>query len=190
MVENGNPKTSPPRTKFIGWWVQSPRELFNAIELFLRNCGGPLGSPVDCRVIHDANKCARHLSLICPYLPEPPWPDPRESWKNGWAALTLVEQWCKKAHPVWESYFAEKEDVGNGAGQGPLGESPTAKQTGEQWSRPMPLTDIADRILKDSKKSRKVKSVYKDRLKKLGDKSWMIRLDGLPPNIVKELERV
>jgi hypothetical protein len=117
MADNANTKTSPPRTKFLGWWVQSPKDLFNAIELFLRDYGGPLGSPVVATVIYEANKCVRHLSLICPYLPEPPWPDPSECWKNGWAPLTLVQQWCKKAHPVWEKYFAQKEEVCNGARQ-------------------------------------------------------------------------
>ena len=53
----------------------------------------------------------------------------------------------------------------------------------------MPLTEIADRVLKDPKKTRKLKSVYGDRLSKVGDKSWTILLDGLPANIRKELER-
>jgi hypothetical protein len=66
---------------------------------------------------------------------------------------------------------------------------PGAEPMDARWSRPMPLTDLADRILKDPKKHRKLKSVYVDRLKKVGDKSWMILLDGLPPNIIKELER-
>ncbi len=56
-------------------------------------------------------------------------------------------------------------------------------------SRAMPLTEIADRVLKDPKKTRKLKSVYGDRLSKVGDKSWTILLDGLPANIRKELER-
>ena len=56
-------------------------------------------------------------------------------------------------------------------------------------SRPMPLTEIADRVLKDPKKTRKLKSVYGDRLVKVGDKSWTILLDGLPANIQKELDR-
>jgi hypothetical protein len=63
----------------------------------------------------------------------------------------------------------------------------------EEWSRPMPLTDIADRILKDPKKHRKLRGLYApDRLKQIGgksSKSWQIRLDGLPANIRKELER-
>jgi hypothetical protein len=59
-------------------------------------------------------------------------------------------------------------------------------------SRPMPLTEIANRVLKDPKKWRKLKNLYGDRLQQLGgkgSKSWTIRLDGLPPNIRKELER-
>lgn len=68
-----------------------------------------------------------------------------------------------------------------------------AAQMNEEWSRPMPLTDISDRVLKDPKKHRKLRRLYEpDRLKQIGgkgSKSWQIRLDGLPANIRKELER-
>lgn len=67
------------------------------------------------------------------------------------------------------------------------GESP------EEWSRPMPLRDLADRVLKDPTKHRKLRALYEpDRLKQIGGKgsqSWQIRLDGLPANIRKEIER-
>lgn len=63
----------------------------------------------------------------------------------------------------------------------------------EEWSRPMPLRDLADRVLKDPTKHRKLKALYEpDRLKQIGGKgsqSWQIRLDGLPANIRKEIER-
>lgn len=68
-------------------------------------------------------------------------------------------------------------------------DTPPGPNGSEKWSRPMPLTDLADRILKSPTKYRKLKSVYGKRLKKLGDKSWAIRYDGLPENIIREIER-
>jgi len=56
----------------------------------------------------------------------------------------------------------------------------------------MPLTEIADRVLKSPAKWRTLKKVYADRLIQIGgkgSKSWQIRMDGLPANIRKELDR-
>ena len=64
--------------------------------------------------------------------------------------------------------------------------------TREEWSRPMPRTDLADRVLKDPKKWRKLQRILGDRIRRVGrenSKSWEMRLDGLPANIRKELER-
>lgn len=76
----------------------------------------------------------------------------------------------------------EPKAGGNGSGQ-----SGTAK--GMSLSRPMPLTDLADRILKSPTKTRKLKSVYGNILHRLGDKSWQIELAGLPENIREQIER-
>jgi hypothetical protein len=53
----------------------------------------------------------------------------------------------------------------------------------------MELTEIATRLLKNPRRYRKVKSVYKDHLKKVGPRSWVLRLDVLPPNLRREMER-
>jgi hypothetical protein len=66
---------------------------------------------------------------------------------------------------------------------------PTAALPPGDWSRPMPLKALADRIMKDPSKTRKLKSVYGNRLVQMRRKSWTIRLDGLPRNIVKEINR-
>jgi len=71
-------------------------------------------------------------------------------------------------------------------------EGNTSVPEGESWSRIMPLRDIADRIYKTPKKWRSVLSHYPDRLKQIGGKGsrkWQIRLDGLPQNLIKELNR-
>jgi len=44
------------------------------------------------------------------------------------------------------------------------------------WSRPMALTDLADRIFKNSRLYRKVKSIYGKHLRKVGPKAWQIDL--------------
>lgn len=60
----------------------------------------------------------------------------------------------------------------------------------EDFSRPMPLTDIADRLFKDPRKWRKVKTLLAGNLRKVADKNWIVKLDGLAPNWRKELERL
>jgi hypothetical protein len=98
---------------------------------------------------------------------------------DNYYATTCKDQFIDDLHR-WEERLDRKGQASPVAG---------TEQVDERWSRPMPLTDMADRILKDSKKTRKLKSVYGKHLKKIGDKSWIIRLDGLPPNIIKELDR-
>jgi hypothetical protein len=68
------------------------------------------------------------------------------------------------------------------------GENPP-QPTDDALSRPMPLTDIADRLLRDPKKWRKVKTLLGDSLRRLSDKNWVVKLDAVPPNWRKELER-
>jgi len=80
--------------------------------------------------------------------------------------------------------------LAHGAEKQPEGPEPQAGGKGSKArSRPMPLTELADRILKSPTKTRKLKSVYGDILHRQGDKSWEIELDGLPENIRQQVER-
>ncbi|HSW01342.1 MAG TPA: hypothetical protein VLI39_14305 [Sedimentisphaerales bacterium] len=95
---------------------------------------------------------------------------------------------------VWKYLYALRQFVGArvvGEPPKPKSEEPADFGTGE-WSRVMPLTDIADRVLKDPAKTRKLKAVYGHRLVQIGgkgSKNWQIRLDGLAANIRRELDR-
>jgi hypothetical protein len=57
------------------------------------------------------------------------------------------------------------------------------------WSRPMALTDLADRIFRDPLKWRKLKRVYADRLHRIRRQSYELCLDGLPENLQREIQR-
>lgn len=64
-----------------------------------------------------------------------------------------------------------------------------SEQMKGKWSRPMPLTDLSDRIFKNPRQCRKLRNIYGSRLRRMGRKSWQMRLDGLPENIQQEIER-
>jgi len=71
--------------------------------------------------------------------------------------------------------------------------SETPIVSGETWSRVMSRADIAERMLKSSAKWRTLEKVYGSRLKQIGGKgsrNWQLRLDGLPENLVKEINRL
>jgi hypothetical protein len=94
----------------------------------------------------------------------------------------------------WAAELEKAEDVSESGAKAALPEGEQAAPNepappAGNWSRLMPLTDLADRLLKDPKKVRKLRSVYKNSLMKRADKSWMICLDGLPENLRKEVER-
>lgn len=97
---------------------------------------------------------------------------------SGPEAIGPVQDAHSERHP-------HPRDAGDNAAETSVGK-------GESWSRIMPLRDIADRIYKSPRKWRSLKSHYSNRLRQLGGKGsrqWQIRLDGLPENIIKELNR-
>jgi hypothetical protein len=53
----------------------------------------------------------------------------------------------------------------------------------------MPLTDIADRLLKDPKKTRRARSFLGKRLKRVGDKLWQVELDGMNAQQLEDFNR-
>ena len=65
---------------------------------------------------------------------------------------------------------------------------PVQAPTGN-WSRPMALTDLSVRIFGNPRQVRKLKSVYKSSLRKIGKKTWEICLDGFAENLRREIQK-
>lgn len=117
-----------------------------------------------------------HPEMALPALPNSVGSADQDVWLVGeWARAALACPLIAKEAKQQQHQKDEPPDFGT-----------------YEWSRIMPLTDIADRVLKDPAKTRKLKSVYGDRLVQIGgkgSKNWQMRLDGLAMNIRRELDR-
>lgn len=84
-----------------------------------------------------------------------------------------------------------REDIADGKGSDSKSvRVPTPPN--EVWSRVMSRRDITDRLLKSPDKWRTLMKVYGNQLRQIGGKgsrNWQMRLDGLPENLVKEMNR-
>jgi hypothetical protein len=95
--------------------------------------------------------------------------------------LHLIMQWCIDAGAV-----------GNGADGRSYRDSEPEEDSEPKWSRYMPLTQIAERLLKDGKKWRKCKKLYAKILEQRGgegSKDWRIRLDAFDKETQKLFDR-
>lgn len=126
---------------------------------------------------HIAEEIRRNYDAVKASLSVPQIDDP-QAWAEG--MLVPLRNLMVRAQLVAREMAADQRN-------GEISDVP------QEWSRPMALTDLADRILKDPKKHRKLRALYgPDRLKQIGpkgSKSWQVRLDTLPANIRKEIER-
>jgi hypothetical protein len=114
-----------------------------------------------------------------------PWIGTLRHWADEESLIggVLADKGAPPAGPGGEGAGASKEEAATGA-QGLPAETPTG-----HWSRPMCLTDLADRIFKNPRMTRKLKNVYGDRLKQIGRKSWLFRFDGLAENIQHDIQK-
>jgi len=93
-----------------------------------------------------------------------------------------------KAHGISAKSPEDGSDADTARARQPEPDGNQAARPG-LWSRPMALTELADRVFKNPRKTRKLMSLYSKRLRRIGRQSWEFRFDGLPENIQLDVQK-